>query len=120
MVPLSRNLQNGLFSHTWSHIASFCSPRRPTFKGATSLLSAVTAPRLGNTCIIQRGRHFLGITRIAQEVASHFLDNTLIAQEVASLYGKYRDTSAMAVASLQHGSFGVTAQKELVKVRYPA
>ena len=85
-----------------------CSPRSPTFKGAASLLSAVTAPRKSNT-------------RIAQEVASHFLGNTRIAQEEASLYGKYRDTSAMAVASLQRGSFVQQRRKNSSKyaTRHP-
>ena len=67
-------------------------------------IQPTSVPRLGNTRIIQKWRHFLGNTCIAQEVASHFLGNTHNAQEVASLYGKYCDTSAMAVASIQHGS----------------
>ena len=75
----------------YTTIMPFCSPRSHTFKGNASLLSALTVPHLGNTGI---------------------------AQEMASLPGQYeycpgssitpwkiRCTSAMAVASPQHGSF---------------
>ena len=84
-----------------------CSPRSPTFKGAASLLSAVTAPRKSKLVLPRKWRHFL--------------DNTRIAQEVASLCGKYRDTSAMAVASLQRGSFVQQRRKNSSKyaTRHP-
>ena len=83
---------------------AWCSP---TFEGAASLLSAVTHLAWAILVLPRKWRHFLG--------------NTRIAQEVASLYGKYRDTSAMAVASLQRGSFVQQRRKNSSKyaTRHP-
>ena len=84
-----------------------CSLGSPTFKGATSQLFAVY------------NRSPPNLSSIIQEVMSlpgqyyHFLDNThIIIQEVMS--------QAVAASMAYSAVVRVTAQKELVKVSYPA
>ena len=76
-----------LFIHTYtlSLLNCICSPGSPTFKGSASLLSVVTACLAG----------------AIQSLPGQY---SYCPREVASLYEKYCDASAMAVASLQRGT----------------
>ena len=100
---------------------TFCSPRSPTFKGAASLLSAVTAPRKSNTRIAQGKASLPGQYSYCPGSGVTLPGQYAYCPGSGVLNGKYRDASAMAVASLQRGSFVQQRRKNSSKyaTRHP-